>query len=94
MRQNVISNEESDGLFHQLETFVDGKMEVVRPSFASLSSLAKVLREANTIYQECHSILGGLPSLPDVSNSSVVDREPDKALDPPAATYGKRVTRG
>ena len=46
--------------FNELENFVIGKMSLVRPSAASLNSLAEVLRQAQPVYAECRSILNYL----------------------------------
>lgn len=41
-------------------------MEVVRPSAASLNSLAEVLRQAHPLYVECRSILSHLDTRGDI----------------------------
>jgi hypothetical protein len=47
---------------------------VVRPNFAGLNSLAKVLSEARPVYLECHNVLNNLPSALDVSYAADLDR--------------------
>ena len=53
----------------------------MRPSSASLNSLAKVLREASPIYQECHSILNGLPAARDACDPVDFDYEANDTLE-------------
>lgn len=55
-----ILNSDNNCLFSQLEGFLGGKMSLVRPTSASLNSLAAILRQAQPLYTECRSILNCL----------------------------------